>query len=257
MLKHRWAIQVASNYSWFESMVNRHNPVDIGFLVDTYDAQPNQYAIVSHHLDDLDDPNEVIDRATALVSLLDGALFLQHGEFAGMRTSNLVDLDTEHRSLFADGSVLTDPFSAKWSAAAIPASYGQLHRPTERMLFMARSDGLARDMLRFLGVNGPTWISLYALKDYMKRGGWDEVRVARAAGVPEKEVERFRRTANNPAAVGPFARHGEQGHLPPAVPIALEDARHLILTAAGKFLDERANTSKVAEGYAMQQFSRS
>ena len=35
----KWAIQVAGNYSWFESLVDRHNGVDLGFMVDTYDAQ--------------------------------------------------------------------------------------------------------------------------------------------------------------------------------------------------------------------------
>ena len=255
-MKHKWAVQVASNYSWFESLVDRHNPIDVGFLVDTYDAQPNQYAIVSHHLDDLTDEREVIDRATSLISLLDGALYLQQGHYAGMHTNDLVDLDTERRSVFADGSVLADPFSTKWSVARIPESYGQLRLPTERMLFMARTDDLTRDMLRFLGVNGPTWITLYALKDYMKRGGWDEDKVAAAAGVPEGEVVRFRRTANNPAAVGPFARHGEQGHEPPKVPMELADARKIILSSTGQFLDERAKTLKVAEAYADQQISR-
>ncbi|WP_326522957.1 hypothetical protein [Sphingomonas sp.] len=255
-MKHKWAIQVASNYSWFESLVDRHNPVDVGFLVDTYDAQPNQYAIVSHHLDDLTDEREVIDRATALVSLLDGALHLQQSHYAGMHTIDLVDLDTEYRSSFADGSVLADPFSSKWSMAQIPQSYGQLRLPTERMLFMARTDELTRDMLRFLGVNGPTWITLYALKDYMKRGGWDENMVATAAGVPDNEVVRFRRTANNPAAVGPFARHGEQGHEPPKVPMALGEASKLILSATGKFLDQRAKTLKVAGAYIAQQTAK-
>ena len=256
MMKHRWAIQIAGNYSWFESMTDRHNAVDVGFLVDTYDAQPNQYAIVSHHLDDLSTPDEVIDRATALISLLDGALFIQHGEYPGMHPANLVNLDTEHRFQFADGSVLAAPFSAKWSAAEIPASYGDLHLPTERMLFMARADDLTREILRFLGVNGPSWITLYALKDYMKRGGWNEARVANAAGVLEKDVELFRRTANNPASIGPFARHGEQGHQPPPVPMTLQNARSLILTATGKFLDERARTLKVVEDYRTKSSSR-
>jgi hypothetical protein len=256
MLQHKWAIQVASSYSWFESLVDRHNPVDVGFLVDTYDAQPNQYAIVSHHFDDSEDPKDVIDRATALVSLLEGALYLQQASFAGLHTGNLIALDAEHRSVFADGSVLADPFSAEWSAGAIPTAYGELRLPTERMLFMARTDDLTRDMLRFLGVNGPTWIALYVLKDYMKRGGWDEALVAKAAGVSEKEVERFRRTANNPAAIGPFARHGEQGHQPPPIPMTLQDARDLILTAAGKFLDERAGTLKVVEDYVARKSSR-
>ena len=165
-------------------------------MVDTYDAQPNQYAIVSHHLDELAEERDVIDRGTALVSLLDGALYLQQGHYAGIHTIDLVHLDTGRRTIFADGSVLADPFSKKWTDARIPGYYGDGLDPTARMLFMARSDELTRDMLRFLGVNGPTWIALYALKDYMRRGGWDEDKVAAAANVAEKEVERFWHTAS-------------------------------------------------------------
>jgi hypothetical protein len=91
----------------------------------------------------------------------------------------------------------------------------------------------------------------------MKRGGWDEALVAKAADVSEKEVERFRHTANNPAAIGPFARHGEQGRQPPRIPMTLQDARNLILPAVGKFLDERAKMLKVVEGYIAQRSFRS
>lgn len=38
---HKRARQVAGDYSWLESLVDRHNGVDLGFMVDTYDAQPN------------------------------------------------------------------------------------------------------------------------------------------------------------------------------------------------------------------------
>ncbi|MGN8001502.1 hypothetical protein [Sphingomonas sp. 22176] len=255
-MKHRWAIQVANNYSWFESLVDQHNAVDIGFMVDAVDAQPNQYAIVSHHLDDLADVDQVIDRATALIALLDGALYLQQGHYAGMRTADLINLDDCRRTVFADGSVLADPFSPKWSGASVPRSYGHLVLPAERMLFMARTDELTRNMLKFLGVNGPTWIALYALKDYMKSGGWDEGALANASEVSKSEVERFRRTANNPAAIGPFARHGEQGHQPPDVAMTLPEARAIILKATGRFLDERARKLDVVGSYEEQRTPR-
>jgi len=114
---------------------------------------------------------------------------------------------------------------------------------------MSRTDELTRGMLRFLGVNGPTWITLYALKDFMKRGGMDEPKLALAAGVSLDEVKRFRHTANNPASIGPFARHGPQGHKPPAVPMTLPEAKRIILTAAGKFLDQRAKDLKIVQSY--------
>ena len=41
---HKWARQVAGRNSWLESLVARHNGVDLRFMVDTYDAQPNPVA---------------------------------------------------------------------------------------------------------------------------------------------------------------------------------------------------------------------
>ncbi len=178
----------------------------------------------------------------------------QDGNYAGMYPREIIDLQAPGNRALEEGDVMTSPFSQAQIAGNIPGGCGDLIRPLERWIFMARNDALTLDMLRFLGVNGPTWITLYALKDYMNSGGWDEVKVAAAAGVTVKEVERFRHTANNPAAIGPFARHGNQGHKAPAKPMTLGEARMIILTAGGKFLDERAKELKVAEDYVAKQY---
>jgi hypothetical protein len=251
--EHRWAIRVAPNYSWFESMVEHMNSVDIGFLTDTYDAQPNQYALLSHHLDELDDPQEVADRAAALKALLDGSLYIQRGDYAGLHTEALIDLRTGAQHGIIQGNVLADPFSPTWLNTTVPRAYGDLSTPTERMIYMARDDVITRGMLSFLGVNGPTWITLYALRDYMKKGGWKDAAIAAAAGTTPNEVNRFTHTANNPAAVGPFARHGDQGHPLPKRVMTLDEAKQLMLSAAGKFLDERARELGIYQTYALNR----
>ncbi|KKW89402.1 hypothetical protein [Sphingobium chungbukense] len=247
--EHRWAIQVLTSYSWIEDLAETHNPVDVGFLTDTYDAQPNQYGLVSHHWDELNDHQAVADRAAALIALFDGTIYLQKGHFGGLKTGNIIDLRTGARYVYADGNVLADPFSADWMAAQIPRAYGDLKRPSARMLYMARTDDLTRGMLSFLGVNGPTWISLFALRDYMNNGGWDDDAIAVAANSTRSEVNRFRQTANTPAAVGPFARHGEQNYQAPKKIMTLDEAKAIILAAAGRFLDDRAQKLAISQVY--------
>lgn len=246
---HRWCVQFVTTYSWFESFADHHNPVDIAFSGETYDAQPTQYTMMSHHLDELDNPIDVKNRATALLALLDGAFYLQDGNFGGFKTEQIIDLTNGKRHGYADGNVLFEPFSAKWKSARVPRSYGDLRKSTARMIYMSRDDEVTRGMLMFLGVNRPGWISLYALRDYMNHGGWDDTAIGIAAGVSKKEVGRFRQTANNPAAVGPFARHGEQDHNPPTTVMTLEEAKKIIFTAAAKFLDERARQLGIVESY--------
>ena len=95
-------------------------------------------------------------------------------------------------------------------------------------------------MLLFLGVNSPTWIALYALKDFIVKAGWDEEQTAAAAQVTAADIVRFRATANNFAAIGPLARHGELGWKPPSNPMKHEEATKLILNCVRAFFSSRA-----------------
>lgn len=240
----RWQFPISANYSWFDSFA--HNNAagdDFTIIRDVEDDMPPAYGWASHHLDDLTDPQAVLDRAVALKALYDGAMVISHGHHRQPFTELY---DVTERTTIRDvaGDFLSYPFSARQIArtgssadfdnaiaAGVVASW----------IFLARYDDAARGILAFLGVNGPTWISLYACKDYVaKQGGWDESQMALATGKPKAEFERFRQTANNAAAIGPFARHGELGWKPPLNPMTLEEASDLIRLTVRRFLRQRS-----------------
>lgn len=107
------------------------------------------------------------------------------------------------------------------------------------MMWLARFDSPSRALLQFLGFNGPTWITLYGLLDFMKNAGMSDADVANAAGSSVTQLKKFTGTANNFTVLGPFCRHGPKGWIPPANPMTLEDAAKLILPAAKRHLKNR------------------
>ena len=151
MSGHRWAIPISANYSWFESIVDRQNPVDIVFMVDTVDAQPNQYAIVSSHLDDLDDIDAASGRAVALISLLDGAMYLQNGNYAGMYPREIIDLQAPGKALSEQMHRLV----RRARAGRLDASPSQTSQPIPLFQLIARGDPPRGDDVRPLPAIAP------------------------------------------------------------------------------------------------------
>lgn len=105
-------------------------------------------------------------------------------------------------------------------------------------LELAAHDPHVQAVLAFLGGH-VTWHSLYAALDTILK---DERTAGRRgvrdwAGLSERRLTLFTRTANSYGAIGTAARHGP-GFLPPDQPLTLSDARALVSDVARKWLDQ-------------------
>jgi hypothetical protein len=111
-------------------------------------------------------------------------------------------------------------------------------------LELAADDPKVQAVLAFLGGN-VTWHSTYAALDTIL----DDERTAGRrgvrewAGVSERRLTLFARTANSYGAIGSAARHGP-GFLPPERPLTLSDARDLVSEVARKWLDQLRSVAK-------------
>jgi len=235
----RWAYIISGNFSWFNSFAERMSGPDVSIIIDYEDDKPPAYAWSSPHLSELDDPQEVADRAAAIKAIFDGALYIQYGDdYRSINLQELVHLPDENRVRRLVGNVLASPFSRKyqeWSYARQPRNC-PFNCFASAMLFLSRHDENSRGMLQFLGSNGVTWISLYALLDFIKQGGWNDAKIATESKSSQSEIKRFTQTANNFSAIGPLARHGEKGWKPPEIIMTLSEAEGIILPAAKSFL---------------------
>lgn len=240
----KWAFRIDPAYSWFESFAEQFSSPDLEFIVDIEDDKPNAYALSSLHFSELSDTADVFVRAVSLKAVLDGAFYLMHGkDFRPFQLFDLVDLDDDrpHGIPGSDYEVIAAPFSAR-SANWIPKWHSPLNPFrgfAAAMLWLAREDEYSRGLLQFLGLQGCTWISLYALLDFMKTSGLSLREIADAGNTSEAELKRFTHTANNFSAIGPLCRHGDLGHQPPKNPMRLTEAAAIVLPAARKFLLKR------------------
>jgi hypothetical protein len=244
MAQYGWGFDLMG-MNWVDNLSWAMPGPDVAILRYEEDDRPPAYFFASAHLDDLKDPAAVASRASALKQLFDGALFLHHGpDFRPERLGDLIDLDADRRLGVYDAARSATPFSPALLAQSTPDDLdrAQAH-PLWSVLYLARGDSQVRGMLDMLGAHGVTFVSLYALRDFMRTAGFGDEAIANAGGATGAELRTFHHTANNFAALGPAARHGETGHAPPATPMALERAAEIILAAARTFVNQRFEAS--------------
>ncbi|HAU77181.1 MAG TPA: hypothetical protein DCW88_17130 [Agrobacterium sp.] len=238
----KWSFSLDVNYSWIDSFANQFPGGDIEIVQDLWDGGPTQYRWSSPHLNGLTDPNRIASRAAALKAIFDGAMLVHRlGDYQRSRLLRPV----EHLDVSFDAFQLQypfEPFSSAWKAWKFDPLEDPFRHPVSILLFLAHYCGTTKNMLLFLGANDVSWISLYALKDFMANEGLSETDMAKAGGVDVADLRIFRQTANNFAAIGPYARHGELGWKPPAKPMPLGTATKLILACVSGFLSLRATS---------------
>ncbi|MEO8722920.1 MAG: hypothetical protein ABI395_05260 [Sphingobium sp.] len=251
----RWHYWLHAGTAWFESFAQHFTSPDIHMWPeDSADVPPAWFAWSSHHLDDVGTPQELVDRSASLKAVFDGALYIALGP--DYHPPNLQNLTAEkpidkswELGLPYPGDVRVDPFSKKQIRKRVAKWRTPLEDPVARMIFLARYDDLVCAILKYTGVQGLTYMTLYAYRDWMKSGGWNDDRIAKEAGWSKAQLNDFTNTANNPAYLGPFCRHGGVGPLPKR-PVTLADAEGPMRTALGKFILERATISVLAAKWA-------
>lgn len=246
---YRWWYWIHPNTSWFGSFANHFLSPDIAIWGEDTEGAPQYFAWASRHLSDAASPEELADRSAALKALFDGAMYLAFGtRYFAPPLTNLTDSDGTCSTLLSrynrEPDVRVEPYSDACCQAKTNSSLNPLDNTVAKLLFLARYDSVTKDLLKFVGVQGLTYVTLYAFTDWMNGAGWDDKRIAQEAGWSNARFKDFSATANNPAYLGPFCRHGGTSNAP-SRPIPLDDAIDPMRKAAVAFLSERARTMDI------------
>lgn len=235
--QYRWIYDVNSSASWHSSFADRFRSPDIAFLQEHEDENVRFYW-TSHHFDDLETPQAVHDRAMMLKALFDGALFLAGYDTSDVQLGALHQYPGENRvtkpSTF---DVLASPFSQKHLLKEIDKFDNPSDDLIANAVFLCRTDKACHEILSLLGVNGVTWVSLYAALDTVKWYGWNEAKIVNDAKVSASELKAFTGTANNVNVIGALARHGESGFGIPTKTMTLDEAEIIMRKVLRAFFD--------------------
>lgn len=228
-----------------ESFALRLVSPDVIMWAEDTDAVPTWFAWSSNHLNDVSDRKQFFDRSVSLKAIFDGAMYIAMGPT--YRPFELTQPSAEQPAdrwmvseLPYPGDVTVEPFSQTHMKARHDLSEMYLDDPLTRSLFLARYDKVVRAILKYTGVQGLKYLTLYAFRDWMKDEGWSDDKIAEKAGWTAARLKDFTNTANNPAYLGPYCRHGGTKNPPPKRPMPLADADDGMRRAMQSFLLHRA-----------------
>jgi len=197
--------------------------------------------------DELESRADAADVRTLAVELLrraNGVARLASAGFAPVEVDHVeLVTDVGARQHFLELSDTAVQMSATLEATVIRSdgSVEEVSTDTDRVpaaayLALAADQDVAR-ALRLIGQCEVSWTSLYHVYEIVLAdvGG----RIYDEGWATRTEIERFRRTANSPAALGEHARHGRETTEPPTDPMALEAARVLVEGLVRQWLDDK------------------
>lgn len=240
-----WFAEVVANSSSLDSLAEQSSGFDVRLWREEEDSRPPSYFWASPHLDVLTDAQLVQDRAAGLRAVWNGAQYVAFGlDHSPLRIGCL-----RHDIHGIADLELGDPYSfpyapelltRKWQNA--PITGDPLKSMVDFCLALARYDQGSRERLQALGIEGPTYTSLFRLyEDMTKIQKWNDARIDQEGGASHSIATRFRATVNNPFHSGAASRHGGPGSPPMSQPpVNLREAGPVLLRAYARYLVARS-----------------
>jgi hypothetical protein len=228
-----WGYAIRNNIPWISSFAAEFHGPDIRIYGVYEDDRPTDYIWSSIHLNEFTDEKMIYERASALNAVFDGAMYVDIGtSYEPFWNRHVAFLDNGWAITNFEPNPLVEPFWQEYvdSTPKPPDDF------VSKIIHKSRYDKSIREILLFLGVNGLSWISLYAVLDTIKSEGWNDKAIIAKKVATAAELNLFGHTANNVAAIGPFARHGNKGQSPPDNPMPHKAAKELILRILKKFI---------------------
>jgi hypothetical protein len=239
-----WVAEVVANSSSLDSLSEQSSGFDVRLWREDEDSRPTCYFWASPHLDVLTDAELVRHRAAALRAVWHGAQYVAFGQdYSPLRIGSL------RHDLHGMADIeMGDPYSFPYAPEVLTRRWQEtsivgdpLKGMVDFCLALARHDQGSRERIQALGIEGPTYTSLFRLyEDMTKIEKWSDARIDREGGAPHPVATRFRATANNPFHSGAASRHGGPGSPPMSQrPVTLREAGPVMLKAYARYLVAR------------------
>lgn len=255
---YRWEFTINHNFMTLESLTRDVSHLDICILIDEEDSQPPEFTVSSRHLDQLTEPQQAVDRMQALLRLFHGALEITASNLPPFRVTGLYEIASGHRVIsdmyetFSTDYFDEELVSRQRTSKHLEQAHGSL---VGLWMFLARYDEITRSTLNFVGTNGLTWVTLYALLEFCKTAGWDTNKIAATGALEPGRTgwkKLFGQTSNSFEVLGPLSRHGPGAAPAPKAPMTHARAVEHVRKCTKALLQERASSlaKKMAVDFA-------
>jgi len=204
--------------------------------------EDGKFVLRSPAFDNMADAADVRARAKSLITSLSGASRALLGAQKSLDVGGvtLVRADgTKNHFVLVEPAVLRLRCIPPSIRITKPDGSVEEHHPADPVrdwLEIALKDPLVAKALRLRDKGGLDWVQLYRLYDVIE-GDMPQSTLVQNGWASKKDIRRFKHTANSPGVIGDEARHGKEGHQPPANPMSLSEARSLVDHILKQWLD--------------------
>lgn len=257
--KLRLSLYIENTERWLEDYQYTLSGVDYSIWSELNEHDKSYYMWSSRHLNTVTDYTDLCNKAKALQMIHKGACLIYRDASimntycANLKITPEVCFHERHDPLNTHGfisfeniNIIENPFCNKVLESKIPVNRDPLRNLVDKVIFLARYDKTIRNILLYTGYNGLSYITLYAYKDWMKSNGIDDKQIASWADWSNAKLKDFHNTANNPAYLGPFCRHGGVTELPKR-PMPLKEAQKGMILALRHFIRYKCSQIKLCK----------
>jgi hypothetical protein len=243
---YRWEFTISHDFMMLESFSRDVSHLDVCVLIEEEDSRPPEFTVSSRHLDNITDGRQAVSRMQALLRLFHGALSIKASDLAPFRVTGLYDVATGHH-VTGDmhETYSTDYFDQDLVSSQRKLEYLEKANGSSLGLWMyvARHDEITRSVLNFVGTNGLSWVTLYALLEFCKSAGWNDNKIASTGALQPGRTgwrKLFGQTSNSFEVLGPLSRHGPGAASAPKKPMTHAKAVEHVRRCTIELLKERA-----------------
>jgi hypothetical protein len=187
-----------------------------------------RYCLVVDEWDELQDSNEVEDRARARLETINGLLSLKIPSFRPLAFGYLAETDEDGRKFVLVKAAFTSSseLSVKISGPAGPAIDPDT---AQALIAAAQQSGSTRDALRLWHTRPHNWVELYKIYEIISDDAGGDKGIVSRGWATTAELRSFTATANRRELSGDDARHGsDEGRPFKGEPMRVADAESLI-----------------------------
>lgn len=207
--------------------------------------EENQYYLKSTSFNQLVNVDQVREKAEEILPLINGASRLVLGTRKPIKINSVANVDVDgkkKRTYFELGleSLI------HCTASVVVNGVEQVVYPAEPIpdwIKVAQTDESVAKVFRLLNKEDYDWVNLYRIYEVVEDDIGATSKIVQQGWASEKEIERFKHTANSIGAIGDFARHGKEKTKPPKDPMKFSEAKSLIETMLHNWLRSKIQKS--------------
>lgn len=230
-----WLVQLKGHRFDLEELTTKFHTPDVSII-----KKDNEYYLKSEEFDSLTKPSDVLSAASKIIELVNGAVKIFAGRFQNVHVSGSIceisKCGERKHYIHLAGTIHV---RTRVSATVI-VSNGVIKSPkrpnnAELLVEAATADATIADALHFISI-GENWNDLYKVFEII-RDDLSDVKTL----VTDKELSRFRGTAQSRSLLGDSARHASKKFIGPGrlPPMTLSEAKSFIYTLFQRWLDKK------------------